>query len=123
MSMIFNLATYTYGYITEVSFQAFDWWRAWCDSICRTIYFLTKFLLNRNILTKLPDVGCAHTQDDPSFTAAQCMGMLCVDIVLYAVLAWYFDSILPKEWGVVRFVFVDVCFSQRMGVSNAPTYV
>ena len=28
-----------------------------------------------------------------------CMGMMLLDIFLYAILAWYFDLVLPQEYG------------------------
>jgi hypothetical protein len=33
---------------------------------------------------------------------AQCLAMLALDVVLYGVLAWYLDNVLPREWGTVR---------------------
>lgn len=34
-----------------------------------------------------------------NFSYAICVGMLIVDAVLYGVLAWYFDKIIPSEFG------------------------
>ncbi|KAJ1435103.1 hypothetical protein B484DRAFT_417255, partial [Ochromonadaceae sp. CCMP2298] len=34
-----------------------------------------------------------------NFSYALCVGMLLFDAVLYGVLAWYLDKVLPSEWG------------------------
>mmetsp|Transcript_26423 Transcript_26423/g.39214 ORF Transcript_26423/g.39214 Transcript_26423/m.39214 type:complete len:1955 (+) Transcript_26423:136-6000(+) len=37
-----------------------------------------------------------------NFSYALCVTMMCVDAVLYGVLAWYFDKIIPSEYGTQK---------------------
>jgi ATP-binding cassette, subfamily A (ABC1), member 3 len=43
--------------------------------------------------------------------AAQVLGMLVIDTVLYSVLAWYLGNVVPSEWGTHKpwyFLFTKV---------------
>jgi ATP-binding cassette, subfamily A (ABC1), member 3 len=47
-----------------------------------------------------------------NFSYAVCVGMLFVDAVLYGVLAWYFDKVIPSEFGTqlpFYFPFLPSC--------------
>ncbi|CAM9541397.1 unnamed protein product [Ascophyllum nodosum] len=43
----------------------------------------------------------AATSED-GFTFNDVLGMFFLDIILFAVLAWYFNAVLPSEWGTAR---------------------
>ena len=52
---------------------------------------------------------------DDNFTMLHTLLMLCVDIVLFTILTWYFDALLPGDFGTPQpFYFPFTVFTYSL---------
>jgi len=45
------------------------------------------------------NINIVHSVDDDSFTMLHTLIMLGVDVILYTIITWYFDTLLPGDFG------------------------
>lgn len=56
------------------------------------------------------------SQETSNFSFFLCVGMLCVDAVLYGILAWYFDKVIPSEYGTQLPLYFPLLPSYWLGI-------
>lgn len=61
------------------------------------------------------------SQETSNFSFSLCVGMLFVDAILYGILAWYFDKVIPSEYGTQLPFYFPVLPSYWLGVEIIKT--
>jgi ATP-binding cassette subfamily A (ABC1) protein 3 len=56
------------------------------------------------------------SQETSNFSYSLCVGMMLVDAVLYGILAWYFDKVIPSEYGTQLPLYFPILPSYWCGV-------
>ncbi len=62
-----------------------------------------------------------YNQETSNFTYASCVGMMLFDAILYGVLAWYLDKVVPSEFGTPLPFYFPLLPSYWCGVRALPS--
>ena len=118
------------GYMPYFAVQPYD--VSYSAKLVGSVMAPTAFALGIDLVGNFEDSGVGASGATLStfvhnWTLASTVGMLIFDTVLYAVLAWYFDAVLPekfREYGVPRplgFPFTAAYWREVLGLPTPPS--